>query len=76
VTKDTKQSIKRAFGERIRELREARDWSQETMGEECDLHWTYIGGIERGERNPTLLSIYNLAKGLKIEISELFEGLF
>jgi transcriptional regulator with XRE-family HTH domain len=45
------------------------------MGEACDLHWTYIGGIERGERNPTLVSVYKVARGLKIEISELFEGL-
>jgi len=45
------------------------------MGEACDLHWTYIGGIERGERNPTLESVYKVAKGLKIKISDLFEGL-
>jgi transcriptional regulator with XRE-family HTH domain len=70
-----KPNIKRAFGDRVRDLRVARDWSQETMGAACDLHWTYIGGIERGERNPTLESIYKVAKGLKIEVSELFEDL-
>jgi len=75
VVKDAKPNIKRTFGDRVRELRVARDWSQETMGEACDLHWTYIGGIERGERNPTLESVYKVAKGLKIKISDLFQGL-
>lgn len=75
MAKDAKPGIKRVFGDRVRELRAARNWSQETMGEACDLHWTYIGGIERGERNPTLESVYKVAKGLKIKISELFEGL-
>ncbi len=75
MAKDAKRGINRVFGDRVRELREARDWSQETMGEACDLHWTYIGGIERGERNPTLESVHKVAKGLKIKISELFEGL-
>jgi len=75
VAKDAKPSIKRVFGDRVRELRAARDWSQEEMGEACDLHWTYIGGIERGERNPTLESVYKVAKGLKIKISDLFDGL-
>lgn len=75
MVKDAKPKIKRAFGDRVRELRMARGWSQETMGEACDLHWTYIGGIERGERNPTLESVYKVAKGLKIKISDLFAGL-
>ena len=69
------KSIRRAFGNRVRELRKARDWSQEKMGEACDLHWTYIGQVERGGRNLTLESIHKIAKGLKIELTELFKGL-
>jgi len=45
------------------------------MGEACDLHWTYIGQVERGGRNLTLESIHKIAKGLKIELTELFKGL-
>jgi XRE family transcriptional regulator, regulator of sulfur utilization len=69
------KDIKKAFGERLRELRGARDWSQEEMGEACDLHWTYIGQVERGERNLTLESIQKIAHGLRINISELFKGI-
>jgi XRE family transcriptional regulator, regulator of sulfur utilization len=69
------KSIKKAFGERVRELRGAKDWSQEQMGEACDLHWTYIGQVERGERNLTLMSIQKIAHGLRIGISELFKGI-
>jgi transcriptional regulator with XRE-family HTH domain len=69
------RDIKRAFGHRVRELRAARGWSQEEMAEASGLHWTYIGQVERGERNLTLLSIQKIAKGFKIEMMELFKGL-
>ena len=61
-----------AFGERIRELRTKAGWSQEKLGEECGLHRTYIGGIERGERNPSLLIIKKIADALGIPLGELF----
>jgi transcriptional regulator with XRE-family HTH domain len=69
------KDIKRAFGERIRALRKARHWSQEEMGEACDLHWTYVGQIERGERNLGIQSVEKFAKGLKMTISELTRGI-
>jgi transcriptional regulator with XRE-family HTH domain len=56
-------------------LRKARGWSQEVLDQHSGLHWTYIGQVERGERNLTLLSIQKIAKGFKIEIVELFKGL-
>jgi XRE family transcriptional regulator, regulator of sulfur utilization len=69
------RDIRRVFGDRIRELRAERDWSQEEMADATGLHWTYIGQTERGERNLTLRSIQKFAKGLKIEMAELFKGL-
>lgn len=69
------RDLKRAFGQRVRALREARGWSQERAEQQVGLHWTYIGQVERGERNLTLLSIQKLAKGFKIELAELFKGL-
>jgi len=69
------RDLKRAFGQRVRELREARDWSQERAEQQIGLHWTYIGQVERGERNLTLLSIQKIARGFKIELAELFKGL-
>lgn len=69
------RDLKRAFGQRVRQMREARGWSQETMNQHSGLHWTYIGQVERGERNLTLLSIQKIAKGFKVEMVELFKGL-
>ena len=59
------------FGERIRELRKERNWSQETLAEGTGFHRTYIGMIERGERNLSLLNIQIFAKTLKITLREL-----
>ncbi len=69
------KDLKVILGARIRELRKDLKWSQERLAEECGMHWTYIGQVERGERNLTLHSIQVIAKALKIKISELFRGL-
>ncbi|MCI0334544.1 MAG: helix-turn-helix domain-containing protein [Planctomycetes bacterium] len=66
------KSVKRRFGQRIRKLRQERGWSQEELAARSKHHWTYIGGVERGERNPTLLVIVSLATALKVKVTELF----
>ena len=48
----------------IRRLRQAKGWSQERLASECDLHRTYVGAIERCERNITLETLHRLADGL------------
>ena len=63
------------FGLRIRQLRKARGFSQEGFAAECGLDRTYIGGIERGERNLSLRNIDLLARTLQISLDELFQGL-
>jgi len=60
-----------AFGKRLRTLRKIRGWSQEVLAEKAGLHPTYIGGIERGERNPSLINVVKLARGLSLPVSEL-----
>jgi len=60
------------FGKRIRELRLERKWSQEELAEKSDFHRTYIGMIERGERNISLLNIHRLANSLEVKIENLF----
>jgi transcriptional regulator with XRE-family HTH domain len=59
------------FGRRVRRLREQLGFSQEELADRVGIHRTYVGGIERGERNPTLGTIYRIARGLKIEPSRL-----
>lgn len=63
------------FGNRVRELREAKGLSQEELADLGRIHRTYLGGIERGERNPTLLSLLKLAKALDISPAKLLERL-
>ena len=60
------------FGERIRKLRLAKNWSQEELAVQSGLHPTYIGGIERGERNLGLDNILKLARALDEHPSALF----
>lgn len=56
-----------AFGKRVREFRARRGYSQEALADKTGIHRTYIGGIERGERNPTLLMIHRIAVAMKID---------
>lgn len=60
-----------ALGRAVRALRHERGWSQERLAERAGLHWTYLGGIERGERNPTWDNVCKLAVGIGIAVSEL-----
>ncbi len=69
---NTKISIQKQFGKKVRELRTERGYSQEGFAFECGLHRTYIGCIERGEKNITITNIEKIAKALKIEIWGLF----
>jgi len=66
------KTIERRFGERIRELRQAKGLSQEELAFRAKVHRTYLGGIERGERNPALKNIVAIAEALDISLSELF----
>lgn len=63
------------FGSNVRKLREAKNWTQEKLAEKADLDQTYISGIERGERNLTILSVAKLATALKTTSSVLCEGI-
>ena len=60
------------FGEQVRRLRLSRGWTQEELAQRAGRHWTYIGGIERGERNITIQVIADLARALGVEIRDLF----
>ncbi len=66
--------VLKRFGQRVREKRVALGFSQESLADACDLHRTYIGGIERGERNVSLLNIAAIARSLKTTLSDLLDG--
>ena len=66
---------RREFGDRVRELRQAREWTQEQLAESSGLDRSYIAGIETGARNASLDVIVKLASGLGVTPAELFEGM-
>jgi transcriptional regulator with XRE-family HTH domain len=68
------KTIQEQFGSCVRDLRRKRGWTQEQLAEAAGRHWTYIGGIERGERNVTLQVVADLARALDVDIKELFRG--
>jgi len=61
------------FGKRVRELRSEQGYSQESFADECELDRTYIGGIERGERNVALRNIERIAAALGITLADLMD---
>jgi transcriptional regulator with XRE-family HTH domain len=67
-----KRSLKKRFGERMRQLRRKKGLSQESLALICDLDRTYIGGVERGERNISLVNIHKISDALGIHPRELF----
>ena len=66
-------TIEKQFGDRIRELRKERQLSQEELAFKAGVHRTYLGSIERGERNPSLRNISAIAEALEVSLFELFQ---
>jgi transcriptional regulator with XRE-family HTH domain len=69
------EDIRVRFGKAVRQKRHKLGVSQEAFADLCGLDRTYIGGIERGERNVALLNIEKIAKALRLSLSELFRGI-
>ena len=68
------EDIRLRFGKAVRNKRHKLGVSQEAFADICGLDRTYIGGIERGERNVALVNIEKIAKALEIPLLELFRG--
>ncbi len=69
------EDVRKRFGGRIRELRAEKGWSQEELADRCGLHRTYIGAVERGEQNISLVNIDRLATTLGVSLAEFFAPL-
>ena len=65
------KSLKEVVAANVRRLRQSRRWSQETLASKCGLHRTYVGAVERCERNITLETLERLAAGLACSPEEL-----
>ena len=64
--------VRRRLGAVVRQHREAQGHSQESFGDACGLHRTYVGAIERGERNVSIDNIARIAEALGLDIADLF----
>lgn len=73
MDKRQKSHIQQQFGRRLRELRKDKGFSQEALALASDLDRSYIGGVERGERNISLINIYKISAALGISAQALFE---
>ncbi len=71
---ESKEKILIKFGERVRFFRKQKGLSQEQLAFKANLHRTYIGMIERAEKNITLLNIEKIAIALDVSITELFSN--
>lgn len=69
------KDVKKQFGKNIVNLRKERNLSQEDLAGLSNLHRTYIGSVERGERNISIEAISQIAKAFKVDLSELFKGI-
>ncbi|MDQ0102558.1 transcriptional regulator with XRE-family HTH domain [Paenarthrobacter nicotinovorans] len=68
------RSVLVEFGKHLRAVREGKGLSQDALSHEAGLHRTYVGAVERGERNPTFLSLQKYAKGLGLSVEDLTRG--
>lgn len=69
-----KDPLLRGLGWRVRQLREAKGWTQENLAGRAGLDRSYIAGIEAGLRNPSTKALAKMARALGIKLSVLFQG--
>lgn len=67
----THKQILEKFGQKMQKVRQSSGITQEELAARLGMHRTYIGLIERGERNPTIRTLYKIAKALRVSASEL-----
>lgn len=67
-------NLPESVGKRIRELRKAKNWTQEQLAEAASLHYSYIGGVERGDRNISLETLEKIVTALDIPAWEIFRS--
>jgi transcriptional regulator with XRE-family HTH domain len=72
---ESKSEAARVFGERVRENRQRLGISQETLAQLAEVHWTFIGQVERGTRNLSLHNIIKIAGGLDVDPAVLITGI-
>lgn len=72
--KREKQEFLSSLGEQVRQLRVIKGWSQERLGFKSNLDRTYIGGIERGERNPSILNLKKIADALGVPLHQILNN--
>lgn len=66
--------INKIFGKKVAEMRKMQHLSQEELADRCNIHRTYIGSIERGEKSPTLNTVEKIANGLNVDIIIIFDN--
>jgi transcriptional regulator with XRE-family HTH domain len=69
------QKFLRDLGQRIREHRQERKWTQADLAQRCELHRTFIGSVERGERNLSILNLRLISGVLRLSVADLLAGL-
>jgi transcriptional regulator with XRE-family HTH domain len=75
VLKRRADGVAKALGQRVRDLRTAKGWSQERLAIESGMHRTYMWGIEQGARNPSLRHVARLATALGVPLGTLFRDM-
>lgn len=73
VESKSEKAVKLSFGDRLRSLRQSAGLSQEELASRAQLDRSYIGGVERGERNVSLVNIHKIARALKVKPEALFQ---
>lgn len=63
------------LGANLRAARESRGWSQEELAHRCGVHRTYVGGVERGEYNVTILTLLRISKAMGMSVKDALGGL-
>jgi transcriptional regulator with XRE-family HTH domain len=70
-----KEDPRTIVGRTVRARRKKLGLSQEGLAERAGLHWTYVGGVERGERNVSLINLCRIATGLELRVSDLLKAI-